>query len=334
MPQLRWGLLDDNEHARDRPDRLEPLPEAVATDWLDPVAGGVDQLAAVLDPYDVLLAMRERTAFPRELLVALPRLKLLITTGMRNAAIDLTAATELGIVVAGAPGAGDGPAELTWALILAVQRHIPYEDRAVREGRWGTTIGATLAGRTLGLLGFGTIARKVARVGLAFDMRVIAYSRSLTAQRAAEHGAVAVSFDELFENSDVLSVHVPGGSATRGLVGARELALLPSHAILVNTARGPVVDEAALITALENGRLAGAGLDVFDREPLPAGHPLTRLDRVVLSPHRGYVTGVGYDAFYRNAADVLRSFVDGHSMNVLNPEVLTAGARRWPDLRA
>ena len=319
---MRWGLLDDNELSRNVPDRLGPLPDDVEPVWLDPQAGHLDE-------FDILLAMRERTAFPAAVLRQLPRLRLLITTGRGNKAIDLDTATELGIAVAGAPGSGEGPTEQTWALILAVQRHLPYEDRTVRAGGWGTTIGTGLAGRTLGLLGFGTIARKVARVGRAFGMEVIAYSRNLGSD---EPEAESVGFEELFQRADVLSIHVPGGPATRHLVGPAELALLRPSAILVNTARGSVVDEAALFEALHSGRLRGAGLDVFETEPLPAGHPLTTLEQVVLSPHRGYVTDVAFDAFYRNAAEVVRSFVDGRAINLVNPAVLANPALRWSNL--
>src|SRR5438093_4185942 len=238
-----------------------------------------DALADRLREFEIVTCMRERTPFPRDLLNRLPNLRLLVTTGMRNAAIDLEAATERGILVCGTAGGPESPpAELTWGLILALVRHIPREDAATRGGRWGTTVGMSLENKVLGVLGLGRLGSTVARVGVAFKMSVLAWSQNLTAERAAQCGATLVAKDELFARSDIVTVHVQLSERTRGLVGARELALMKPKAYLVNTARGPIVDEAALVSALQARAIAGAGLDVFDEEPLPPNHPFKQLD--------------------------------------------------------
>ncbi|AGL17071.1 D-2-hydroxyacid dehydrogenase family protein [Actinoplanes sp. N902-109] len=278
------------------------------------------ELAAALRGAEVVVAMRERTPFRS--FDKLPDLRLLVTTGMVNAAIDLAAAAAHGVTVCGTEPAGSGyanTAELTWALILAVQRHVVTEDRAVREGRWQTTVGTDLAGSTLGVLGLGRLGTQVARVGQAFGMRVIAWSQNLTPERAAEGGATYVSKDELFATSDVLTVHLKLSRRTTGLIGAAELAAMKPSAVLVNTSRGPIVDEAALVTALTAGTIAGAGLDVFDVEPLPAGHPLRDAPNTVLLPHIGYVTDAGYRAMYEQAVEDIRAWQAGAPVRVLTP---------------
>jgi phosphoglycerate dehydrogenase-like enzyme len=273
--------------------------------------------------------MRERTPFRRDLLERLPNLRLLVTTGMRNAAIDLAAATDLGILVCGTAGGPDSPpAELTWGLILALIRHIPREDVATRAGHWGVSLGMSLESKVLGILGLGRLGTKVARVGVAFDMSVIAWSHNLTAERAAQCGATLVTRDELFARSDILSIHVQLSARTRGLVGARELRSMKPTAYLINTARGPIVDEAALVQALQTRTIAGAGLDVFDQEPLPPGHPLTLLDNTLLVPHIGYVTRDQYQVRYRDTVEDVAAYLRGEPLRVLNPEALdTAGKR-------
>jgi len=230
--------------------------------------------------------------------------------------------------VCGTAGGPDSPpAELTWGLILALIRHIPREDAGVRAGHWGTTVGMSLEHKVLGVLGLGRLGAKVARVGVAFGMSVIAWSQNLTAEKAAECGATLVAKDELFTRSDILSVHVQLSARTRGLVGARELALMKPSAYLINTARGPIVDEAALVQALQARTIAGAGLDVFDREPLPPNHPLTRLDNTLLVPHIGYVTEDQYRVRYHDTVENITAYLRGQPLRVLNPEVL-AGARQ------
>jgi phosphoglycerate dehydrogenase-like enzyme len=277
-------------------------------------------VAARLADFDVVVAMRERTPFPRSLIARLPRLRLLVTTGMRNASIDLRAAAERGVLVSGTGGLPSPTAELTWALILALVRHVPREDRATRDGRWQETLGTTLSGKTLGVLGLGQLGSRVARVGRAFEMEVLAWSQNLTAERAAAAGAtLAGSKDELLARADVVTIHLVLGERTRGLLGARALALMRPSAYLVNTSRVPIVDEPALIAALRAGTIAGAGLDVYDEEPLPPDHPLRGLPNTVITPHLGYVTEETYRIFYPQALEDVRAFLAGSPVRVLSP---------------
>ena len=281
-----------------------------------------EALVERLKDFEVITCMRERTPFRRDLLERLPNLRLLVTTGMRNAAIDLQAATDLGVLVCGTAGGPDAPpAELTWGLILALVRHIPREDAATRVGHWGTTVGMSLEHKVLGVLGLGRLGAKVAKVGVAFEMSVIAWSQNLTAEKAAQCGATLVTKDELFARSDILSVHVQLSARTRGLVGARELGFMKPSAYLINTARGPIVDEAALVQALQARTIAGAGLDVFDEEPLPPGHPFTVLDNTLLAPHMGYVTKDQYRVRYRETVENVSGYLKGEPLRILNPEV-------------
>jgi phosphoglycerate dehydrogenase-like enzyme len=273
----------------------------------------VERLADV----DAVVAMRERTAFPASVLEGLPRLGLLVTTGMVNAAIDLESASRLGITVCGTRAAGSATPELVWALLMALARGIPAEDAAIREGRWQVGIGRELAGSTLGLLGLGRLGQAMAHYAQAFGMNVIAWSQNLTAERAQRFGVEAVSKAELFERADIVSVHVRLSDRTEGIVGADELRLLGPDGLLVNTSRGPVVDEAALVDALENGWIAGAGLDVFGTEPLPAGHPLLRAPNTVLTPHIGYVSREAYAVFYSEAVEDTLAWRAGAPVRVL-----------------
>ena len=289
----------------------------------------VHAVAERLREFEVVAAMRERTPFPRELLEELPNLQLLVTTGMRNAAIDLEAATDVGVLVCGTDsGPVNPPAELTWGLILGLARHIHQEDAALRQGRWGATIGPSLEGKVLGVLGLGRLGSAVARVGVAFGMSVIAWSQNLTEERAAQHGARLVSKDQLFQQSDVVSLHVQLSRRTQGLVGARELGLMKPTALLINTARGPIVDEPALIEALRNGTIAGAGLDVFDQEPLPADHPFKQLDNTLLTPHLGYATPEQLGVRYQGTVEDIAAYLAGNPIKVLNPEALETGRDR------
>jgi phosphoglycerate dehydrogenase-like enzyme len=283
-----------------------------------------DALVSRLQHFEVITCMRERTPFPRQLLARLPHLRLLVTTGMRNAAIDLNAATDLGILVCGTDGGPLGPpAELTWGLIFALIRHIPREDAAVRTGRWVTTLGMSLEDRVLGVLGLGKLGARVAAVGVAFGMQVIAWSQNLTADAAAACGATLVPKDELFRRADIVTVHVQLSERTRGLVGTSELGLMKPTAYFINTARGPIVDEAALVHALQTRAIAGAGLDVFEQEPLPPNHPLTQLDNTILMPHAGYVTEAQYRVRYRETVDNVIAYLRGKPVRVLNPQVLS-----------
>ena len=276
-----------------------------------------DQLVAALSGSEVVVAMRERTPFDRVLLDRLPDLRLLVTTGMANASIDLDAARERGVLVCGTRSRQAGPAELTWALVLAVTRRVAYEDASVRAGGWQTTIGPELSGRTLGVLGLGRLGSIVAGYGRAFGMRVLAWSANLDPGHARELGVEPVTLDDLLTRSDVVSVHLKLSDRTRGLLGARELDLIGPDGYLVNTSRGPIVDEAALVEALRTGRIAGAGLDVFDVEPLPADHPLRTAPRAVLTPHIGYVALDAYRVFYADAVEDVVAWLAGEPVRVL-----------------
>ena len=326
---MKVAVLDDYQSvAADMADWAS-LPDTIEVTFFRDHLADEDALAQRLADFDVVMGMRERTAFPRSLLQRLPALRCLITTGARNASFDTDAATELGITVCGTPGAGEGPTELTWGLILGILRQIPQEHRATREqGKWGIHVGASLQGKTLALLGLGHIGSLVARVGNAFDMRVIAWSQNLTAERAAECHATLVDKDTLFAEGDVVSVHVRLSDRTVGLVGAREIGLMKPTAILVNISRGPIVDEAALVDALQRRAISGAALDTFDVEPLPAGHPFLTLDNTLITPHVGYVTDDGYRAFYAGVVENIRAFAAGEPVRVINPDVLQAANLR------
>jgi phosphoglycerate dehydrogenase-like enzyme len=316
MGDLRVAVLDDYQHVARKYgdwDSLKAHVEVFHEPFPD--AGSVvSQLAG----FDVVVAMRERTRFPAEVLRGLTQLKLLVTTAPGNAAIDVPAAHEQGIVVCGTGyPEHSSTAELTWALILAAAKNIPAETRFVREGGWQMGVGIGLAGKTLGLLGLGGLGSRVARVGQAFDMNTIAWSRNLTAEKAAAQGVTAVTKEELFSRSDVLSVHVMLSDSSRGLVGAAELALMKPDALLVNTSRGPIVDEEALLQALVQRKIRGAALDVVNTEPLPQHHVLRRLDNVVLTPHMGYVTECAYTVFYRDAVEDIAAYVAGAPIRVI-----------------
>lgn len=276
--------------------------------------------AALIDrltPCDVVVVMRERTPLPREVLARLTNLKLIVTTGMRNKSIDLAAAGELGIIVSGTDLVGSSTVELAWSLIMAVARDLPGEDRRTRAGDWQTTIAMPLDGSTLGILGLGRLGQRIAALGNVFGMNVIAWSENLTAAIAAEHAAELVEKDELFRRSDIVTIHTLLSHRTRGLIGARELALLGPGGYLVNTSRGPIVDENALIAALHDGSIGGAALDVFDVEPLPAGHPLLSTPRTILSPHVGFVSRSSYQVAYGQAVEDIVSWLAGHPIRVL-----------------
>lgn len=276
-------------------------------------------IAERLKDFEVVVGMRERTPFPRTLLERLPNLKLLITTGGRNASFDVAAANERGVTVCGTGGLGTPTAELTWGLLLALARQIPHEDRAIREGRWQTTLGSSMDRATLGLVGLGNLGRQVAAVGRTFGMEIVAWSPNLTEERATEGGAKLVTKDELFQRSDYVSVHMALGDSTRGLVGEREIGLMKPTAYLVNTSRGPIVDERALTKALAAKQIAGAAVDVFDVEPLPRDHPFLALDNLILTPHIGYVSRESYTVFYRHVLEDIQAFLDGNPVRVVQP---------------
>jgi phosphoglycerate dehydrogenase-like enzyme len=316
---VRVAVLDDYQGASsDFGDwtRLSEGSEVVA--FREHIADDAE-LVARLAGFDVVVAMRERTPFPRARLERLPDLRLLVTTGPFNAVIDVAAARELGIVLVGTGGILTPTSELTWALILSLARQIGVEDADVRSGGWQRTVGTDLAGRTLGLLGLGNLGSMVAKVGQAFGMRVIAWSQNLTPARAEERGVEAVERDELFAQSDFLSIHLVLSDRTRGLVDARAFDLMKPTAYLVNTSRGPIVDEAALVAALESGAIAGAALDVFDEEPLPLDHPYRSLPKLVVTPHIGYVTRDCYTLFFDEIVDDICAYEAGTPVRVIEP---------------
>jgi phosphoglycerate dehydrogenase-like enzyme len=285
-----------------------------------------DDAAAKLAPFDILCLMRERTPFPRTLIERLPNLKFMTLTGLRAPSLDLEACSARRVPVSntGAGNTNAPTAELTWLLVIAAARDFAKAERGMRAGRWhdGVAGGMILEGKRLGLLGLGKLGARVARYGAAFGMDVVAWSQNLTPERAAAAGARPVSKDVLLETADVVSIHLVLSERTRGLLGAAEFARIKPGAILVNTSRGPIVDEAAMLAALQSGRLGHAALDVYDQEPLPAGHPLRALDNVTLSPHLGYVSEDVFRTFYTGALEDIEAWLDGAPIRVMNPEAL------------
>jgi phosphoglycerate dehydrogenase-like enzyme len=313
------AVLDDYQNVAATIADWSRLPAGTDVQFFHEFLPDEDARAAALAPFDTIIAMRERTPFPRSLLERLPNLKLLVTTGGGNASFDLTAAKERGIVVSGTGGRGRSTSELAWGLILALTRRIAAEDANIRKGGWQIAMGPGLFETTLGIVGLGNLGSQVATVGKAFGMNLIAWSPNLTQERAAAQGAKLVTKDELFAQSDVISVHLVLSDRSRGLIGARELELMKPTAFIVNTSRGPIIDETALVDALRNNRIAGAGLDVFDREPLPLDHPFRSLENTVLTPHIGYVASENYEVFYEHAIDDVLAFLDGKPVREVQP---------------
>jgi phosphoglycerate dehydrogenase-like enzyme len=305
---MKVAVLDDIHHAWESTSGLRRLRQraevhVLTAPFADPAA---------LRGFDALIANRERTRFTRELFARLPDVRVIAQTGNHAYHVDFDAARERGIVIAKASGGfGTGAGELVFGLAISLMRGIPDADLNVKSGRWLTPLGVELYGKTMGIVGLGRIGSHVARIAGAFGMRVLAWSRRPDAARAAAVGAELAELDTLLAQSDVVSVHVTLSSESRGLIDARRLGLLKSTAFLINTSRGPVIDETALVAALADRRIAGAGLDVFDTEPLPAGHPLTTVPNVVLTPHMGWPTDKMYDQFANAAADALMAFMDG-----------------------
>jgi phosphoglycerate dehydrogenase-like enzyme len=307
------AVLDDYQHVSLQAADWSPLRDALDVEVFHDHFADEDELVAAIAGHEIVVIMRERTPFPAAVLARLPRLRLLVTTGMRNAAVDVEAATAQGVVVCGTTGVGTSTPELTWALILGLLRSVPLESNALRAGgQWQQTLGVDLAGATLGVLGLGRIGTQVARVGLAFGMDVVAWSQNLTAEAAAGAGVrLAGSKAELLETADVLTIHLVLSDRTRGLVGAADLARMRPTSYLVNTSRAPIVDQDALVEALREGRIAGAALDVYDVEPLPADHPFRSLPTVLATPHLGYVTRRGYEVFFREIVEDISAYLAG-----------------------
>jgi phosphoglycerate dehydrogenase-like enzyme len=312
MKKFQIAVLDDYQNAA-----LESADWSVLRDRAD-ITVFQDQLAdpdAVIErllPFDVVCVMRERTPLPRNVIECLPNLKLIASTGSVNASIDVAVAGDRGIAVVHTRYRSDPTVEFTWALILASARHVVTESNSLRSGGWQQTVGVDLRGKTLGVLGLGNVGSEVARIGSAFGMKLIAWSQNMTAETAKATGAILVSKDQLFERADILTIHLVLSSRTRGLVGAAELERMKPTAWLINASRGPIVEEQALITALQNNRIAGAAIDVFDIEPLPPSHPFRTLDNVLATPHIGYVSQDLYKTFYEDTVSNIRKWLDTH----------------------
>jgi phosphoglycerate dehydrogenase-like enzyme len=279
----------------------------VFRDHLSDFAGVIERLR----PFDVLCVMRERTPLTQSVLEQLPNLKLIASTGSRNASIDVAAAKKRGIILCNTGYTSHGAIELTWALILSMIRNVPEEFASLRGGGWQISVGGDLAERTIGLVGLGKIGARMANIARAFEMNVLAWSQNLTAEKAREHGALLVSKEELFRAADVVSIHLVLSARTKGIVGSTELGLMKPTAYFVNTSRGPLVDESALIETLRNRAIAGAALDVFDIEPLPSGHPFRSLERLLVTPHIGFVTKETYEVFYRDTVENISAWLSG-----------------------
>jgi phosphoglycerate dehydrogenase-like enzyme len=320
---MKIAILDDYLHQSQIAADWSKLAAACEITVFDRPLAAPDEAARMLEPFDIICLLRERMVVSGALIERLPNLKMIAVTGLYNRTLDVAAAAQRGIVVSYTELRGtyrNATAELTWGLILAVARHIPHEARRMRSGGWQNTVGITLAGRTLGLLGLGRQARRVLPVAKALGMEIIAWSQNLEAGAAAELGVRRVEKDELFRSSDVVSIHLVLGERTRGIVGARELALMKPTAILVNTARGAIIDESALIDALQARRIAGAGLDVFAQEPLADDSPLRRLANVVLTPHQGHNVKEFYEVAYTDTVENMAAFISGKPIRILTPE--------------
>jgi len=315
---MRIALLDDYQRvARDFAPWDERLPAGASLQVFHDHLTDPDALAERLHPFDVIGVMRERTPFPRALIERLPNLRLLVTTAGYNAAIDMEAAREYGIIVCGTEGTPHGTAELAFALILALARNLVAEYESVRSGGWQTGIGQDLSGATLALAGLGRLGARVAAIGKAFGMEVIAWSTNLTGEHAAKHGVEAVSREDLFARADFLSIHLRLSERSRGLFGAADFARMQPHAALVNTSRGGLLDTEALLAALDAGRPGAAALDVFDEEPLPADSPLRHHGKLLLTPHIGYVTRATYKTFYEGMLEAICAYHAGSPVRVI-----------------
>jgi phosphoglycerate dehydrogenase-like enzyme len=321
MPDLsRLAILDDYQGVARALGPWDRLPDGLRIEVFRDTLSDPDALAERLRPFDALVIMRERTPFPRALVERLPNLRLLVTTGMRNRSVDLAACAERGITVCGTAGFGNPTVDLTWGLILSLARRIPEQERALREGRWQVALGNGLEGKTLAVLGLGNLGARVARVGAAFGMRVVAWSPNLTEERAAAAGATRVDKERLMAEADVLTLHVVLSERSRGIVGAADIARMKPGAVIVNTSRGPLIDQGALIAALTEGRIAGAGIDVYDREPLPPDHPILSAPNTVLTPHLGYVTEENYRVYFEGAVEAVESYFKGSPVRVLRAD--------------
>jgi phosphoglycerate dehydrogenase-like enzyme len=319
MSRFRCAILDDYQNVALQMADWSKLAGELEIKVFNEHLGGSDNVIRALQGFDIVCAMRERTPFPRAVIEKLPDLKLLITTGARNASFDVVAANESGVVVCGTPTLGNPTSAIAIGLMLELTRRIGYENARMKAGHpWQTTIGVDLEGLTLGILGLGKLGTRTANIARAFAMKVIAWSQNLTPERCRDAGIEYAGKEELFRQADFVSIHLVLSQRSRGLVGAGEFALMKPSAYIINTSRGPIIDEAALIVALRDKKIAGAGLDVFDVEPLPLDHPLRKLDNVVLTPHLGYVAVQNYRAYFSGVVEDIRAFLDGKPVRVLN----------------
>jgi D-3-phosphoglycerate dehydrogenase len=318
MP-VRCAILDDYQNVALKLADFDKVKDRVEIKVFNEHLGSADKVIAALQGFQFIVAMRERTGFPKKVIDGLPDLKLLVTTGMRNASIDTEAAKARGVTVCGTGTFGNPTSGVAIGLMLELTRRIGYENARLHAGApWQTTIGLDLDGMTLGVVGLGKLGTRTANIAKAFGMKVLAWSQNLTAEKCREAGVDYASKDELFLQSDFITVHVVLSGRTRGLIGAAELALMKPSAFLINTSRGPIIDEAALISALHQRKVAGAGLDVFDVEPLPLDHPFRKMDNVVITPHLGYVAEQNYHRYFADAVDDIHAFLDGKPVRVLS----------------
>ena len=315
MTRIRIAVLDDYQGVAQQSADWERLDAEI--EFFGEPLGPEGVVVSRLADFDVVVAMRERTPCPRTLLESLPRLRLLVTTGMRNAAIDLEAAVDAGITVCGTPSPGHATAELTFALVLSLSRGLVEEIASVRSGGWQSGLGRDVRGATLGVIGLGRLGAQVAGFGKAFGMNVVAWSQNLTPERTAEVGVELVDRETLFADSDFVTVHLKLSERSTGLIGAEEIALMKPTAFLVNTSRAPIVEAEALLDAVRSGRIAGAAVDVFDVEPLPDDHPIRSEPRILATPHIGYVTAETYRIFYEAAVEDIEVWRDGAPTRVL-----------------
>ncbi len=318
MPTLRCAILDDYQNVALAMADWSKIKGEVEIKVFNQHLGAADNVVRALQGFHIVCAMRERTAFPRAVIEKLPDLKLLITTGARNASIDIAACKEKGVTVCGTGSVGSPTSGIAIGLMLELTRRIGYENARLHAGEaWQTTIGPDLEGLTLGTLGLGKLGTRTAQIAKAFGMKAIAWSQNLTAEKAAAAGVGYVSKEELLRQADFVTIHVILSQRTRGLVGAAEFALMKPTAYIINTSRGPIIEEAALLSALREKKIAGAGLDVFDVEPLPKDHPLRAMDNVVLTPHLGYVATQSYRAYFAGMVEDIRAFLDGKPVRMM-----------------